>query len=128
MESKRQLQIAELVKRNMGMYLQQEGTYLYGTEALVTVTEVKISPDLGLAKIYLSVYNVEDKQTVLLQMEEQLVRIRQGLANRVKRQMRRVPEIALYLDETLDEMYRLNNLFDRLNDQDQMGSSQQEEE
>ena len=128
MESKRQLQIAELVKRNMGMYLQQEGTYLYGAEALVTVTEVKISPDLGLAKIYLSVYNVEDKQTVLLQMEEQLVRIRQGLANRVKRQMRRVPEIALYLDDTLDEMYRLNNLFDRLHDQDQMGSSQQEEE
>ena len=56
MESKRQKQVAELIKRNFGTLLQQEGAYIYGSEALVTVTSVKMSPDMSLAKIYLSVY------------------------------------------------------------------------
>ena len=130
MESKRQRQVAELVKRNMGMLLQQEGTYIYGAEPLVTVTEVKMSPDLSLAKIYLSVYNVEDKQTVILEMEEQHSRIRQGLGHRLRKHVRRIPDIAMYLDDTLDEMYRLNQIFDNMHENDQMGedSDQQQEE
>ena len=56
-ESKRQLQISEVIRRNFSAVLQQEGGYIYGTEALVTVTTVKVTPDLSLAKIYLSVYN-----------------------------------------------------------------------
>ena len=123
-ESKRQRQVAELVKRNFGTLLQQEGGYIYGTEALVTVTGVKMSPDLGIAKIYLSVYNIEDKQNVILEMEHNYVRLRQMLAGRLKRQLRRIPELSFFLDDTLDEMYRLNALFDRLEDDQQMGASE----
>jgi len=54
-ESKRMLQVAELVKRNISTVFQQEGTYYYGSEALVTVTNVKMSSDLGIAKVYLSI-------------------------------------------------------------------------
>ena len=92
------------------------------SDALVTVTTVKMSPDLGLAKIYLSVYNTDNKQEILLAMEQESVRLRQGLAHRVRKQMRRVPHIDFYLDDTLDEMYRLNDLFDKLHEDDQMGS------
>jgi Ribosome-binding factor A len=69
---------------------------------------------MGIAKIYVSVYNVEDKQSVVLQLEASNQKLRQSLANRVKRHMRRVPELNFYLDDTLDEMYRLNGLFNRL--------------
>ena len=106
------------------MVLQNEGTYIYGAEPLVTVTQVKVTPDFSLAKIYLSVYNTENKQAVLLEMEEHTSRLKQSLAGRVRKHMRRVPDIAFYMDETLDEMYRLNELFNRLHDEDQMGTDE----
>lgn len=93
--------------------------------ALVTVTMVKMSSDLGLAKIYLSVYNTENKQEVLLTFQQEAMRLRQSLARRVRNKMRRVPDIDFYLDDTLDEMYRLNSLFDKLHDDNQMGSEEE---
>lgn len=120
MESKRQRQVAELVKRNFSMVLQQEGVYIYGAQPLVTVTQVKMSPDLGLAKIYLSIWNTENKQAVMLQMEEETTRLRQQLSTRLRRHVRRVPDIALYEDETIDEMYRVDAMFDKLYEDKQM--------
>lgn len=114
METKRQLQVAELIKRNFGLVLQNEGSYVYGPEPLVTVTQVKISPDFSSAKIYLSVYNTEDKQSVILQMDNEMARLKQALSHRIRKHIRRIPEIAFYMDDTLDEMYRLNQLFDKL--------------
>jgi len=113
-ESKRQLQVSEIIKRNFGIVLQQEGSYIYGSEVLVTVTNVKITPDFSQAKIYLSVYNTENKQAVILQLEEEYHRLKQALAARIKKHVRRIPHIQVYLDETLDEMYRLNVLFNQL--------------
>jgi ribosome-binding factor A len=121
METKRQRQVAELVKRNFSMVLQSEGVYIYGSAPLVTVTEVKMSPDMGIAKIYLSIWNTENKQAVLLQMQEENTRLRQGLAQRLKRHVRRIPYIDFYEDETIDEMYRVDSLFDRLHEEKQMG-------
>ena len=127
MESKRQKQVAELIRRNFGIVLQQEGGYIYGMEPLVTVTTVKITPDQSMAKIYLSVYNTENKQAVLLQLHDQIHQLRQGLAHRIKKQVRRVPSINLYLDDTLDEMYKLRELFDKLDSDKQMGDRSEEE-
>jgi ribosome-binding factor A len=124
METKRQRQVAELVKRNFGVLLQHEGGYIYGTEPMVTVTSVKMTPDLSLAKIYLSVYNTENKQAVMLTLEEERSRLRQGLAYRLKRQLRRIPDISFYLDDTIDEMYRVEAMFDRLYRENQMGKQE----
>ena len=114
-ESKRQLQISEVIRRNFSVVLQQEGGYIYGTEALVTVTSVKVTPDLSLAKIYLSVYNTEDKEAIIMLLEKDYARLKQSLASRIKKQTRRIPNFSMYLDDTLDEMYKLNNVFDNLN-------------
>ncbi|MBK8702430.1 MAG: 30S ribosome-binding factor RbfA [Saprospiraceae bacterium] len=126
METIRQKQVAEMVKRNFSMVLQEEGGFIYGTSVLVSVTGVKMSPDLNIAKIYLSVYNTEDKQTVILEMEDQLVRLRQSLSHRLRKHVRRMPEIALYLDDTIDEMYRVNDLFNRLHNEGAMGTEEEE--
>lgn len=114
MASKRQLQVASLIKREFSTVLIQEGPYIYGVKPLVTVTNVKMTPDLGEAKIYVSVYNVEDKQTVLLEMEDNISRLKQLFGSRIRKRVRRVPDISLFLDDTLDEMYRINDLFDRI--------------
>ena len=124
MESKRQLQVAELIKRNFSIVLQNEGGYIYGAEPLVTVTQVKITPDFNLAKIYLSIYNTDHKQGVLLELDEHLTRLKQSLMARIRKHVRRMPDIAFFLDDTLDEMYRLNELFNRLHEEDQMGEEE----
>lgn len=118
MESIRQRQIGELVRRYFSMLLTEEGSYIYGRDKLVTVTMVKMTPDLLLAKIYISVYGTEDKQEVILQMEDSLPRLRQVLASKVGKQMRRVPELAFFLDDTIDEMYRVESLLNRVQDED----------
>ena len=124
MENKRQLQVGETIKRQFSLLLQQEGSYVYGAEPFVTVTSVKMTPDLGLARVYLSVYNTENKQAVILEMEEAHHRLKQGLHYRLRKHLRKMPELEYYLDDTLDEMYRLNNLFDRLHDENQMGNEE----
>ncbi len=112
-ESIRQRQVAELIKRNFSMVLTKEGSYIYGSQALVSVMDVKMSPDLGLAKIYVSIWNA-DKEEVMIALESSLSKLRQSLIYRIRKQVRRVPEIYLYVDDTLDEMKKLNDLFDNL--------------
>ena len=102
METKRQSQVSELIRRNFGIVLQQKGPNIYGIEALVTVTNVKMSPDLSEAKIYLSVFNTENKQEPLLLIQEELLKLKHELAHRIRKLVRVIPEISFYLDDTLD--------------------------
>lgn len=122
MATRRQLQVGELIKRNFSMVLQQEGHYIHDPEVLVSVTSAKMSPDLGLAKIYLSVFNTENKGAVLLQLSENKHRLKQLLYQRIKKHVRRVPAIDFYIDETLDEMAKLNQLFDRIEEDNEQGA------
>ena len=119
MESIRQKQIGELVRRHFSHILTQEGAYIYGRDKLVTVTQVKMTPDLLLAKIYLSIYGVEAKYEVIEELTAQLHRLRQLLSAKIGKQMRRMPEIELYLDDTVDEMYRVDALLNRVQEEDQ---------
>lgn len=117
MESKRQQQVAELILRNFSYVLQQEGLYIYGREPLVTVTSVKVASDLQLARIYLSIYNTENKEAILGQIREHDHKLKQEMYHRLKKQLRRMPALEYFIDETLDEMYRVEALFQRLEGQ-----------
>jgi ribosome-binding factor A len=127
METKRQKQISELIKRHISLVLQQEGTYIYGNKVLVTVTDVKMTPDFSLAKVYLSIFNTENKQEPILELQENYNRIKQIMGNRLKNHMRRIPDFAFYIDDTLDEMFKVEALFDRLHAENQMGSDSEGE-
>jgi len=118
MESIRQKQVGEVIRRYFGMILTEEGVNIFGRGKLVTVTEVKMTPDLLVAKIYISVYGTEEKQEVILLLEDAQVPLRQALAAKIGKQMRRMPEIEFFLDETLDEMYRVDELLNRVNEED----------
>lgn len=118
MESIRQKQIGELLRRYFGMLLTEEGSNIYGRDKLVTVTEVKMTPDLLIAKIYISVYGTENKQEVILELEDNYHRLRQALASKAGKHMRRVPELEFFLDDTVDEMYRVDALLNRGTEED----------
>ena len=114
----RQEQVGELVRRNFGVVLQNEGSYIYGSGPFVTVTEVQMTSDLGIARVYLSVFGTEDKQSVILKMEEEYARLRQAIGYRLRKHVRRIPDLQFYIDETLDEMYRLREVFDELKEEE----------
>lgn len=124
----RQKQVGEMIKRHFSLLLQQEGAYIYGTEPFVTVTNVKMTPDFNTAKIYLSIFNTENKQEVILEMENSYARLKSALVHRIGKQMRRMPELQFYIDDTLDEMFRVDTLFQRLEADNQMGRGREEEE
>ncbi len=109
MASKRQMQVSELIKRHFSDVLREEGYYIYGS-ALVTVTQVELTPDLSLASIYVSIFNVEDKELALEQIKENLWKLKQNLAKRIRNKVRRIPQLRLFLDETLDELSRIDEL------------------
>jgi len=110
----RQKQVAEMIRRHFGTVLQQEGSYIYGTTPFVTVTEVQVTPDFSQARIYLSVFNTENKQEVILQMENSYYRLKQSLAARIGKKIRRMPELKFFLDDTVDEMYRVEQLLNKI--------------
>ena len=114
MASRRQLQVGELIRRQFSTVLFEEGRYIYGHEVMVSVTNVIMSSDLGLAKIYVSVFNTENKQAVMLEIDEQLFRLKQSLQKKIRKQVRRIPDIQIFLDETLDEMEKVDKLFEEI--------------
>ncbi len=118
MESKRQKQVGELIRRHFSMILMEEGSLIYGRDKLVTVTDVRMTPDLLTARVYISVYGTENKQEVILEMEENLARLRHALGNRIGKSLRRVPQLAFFLDDTVDEMYRVEALLNRIQQED----------
>lgn len=126
MESKRQQQIGNLIKQNLGEVFQREGSYFYG-KAFVTIYDVKMTPDLYIARIYLSVYN-ENKSDVLDMIKSNTHAIKKSLVRRIKNKMRSMPVLEFYVDETLDEVFKMDELFKKLKDEREMGENQNEAE
>ena len=113
-ETKKQRQVATLIQKEFSAVLQQEGYLIYGN-ALVTVTQVRMSSDMGIAYIYLSVYGALYKQEVVKQMWDSLPRLRGELGKRTRKQLRRIPIIKFFIDDTLDQVEHLDNLFAQMN-------------
>ena len=124
METKRQKQINELLRRQFSMVLLDEGTYIYD-RAMVTVTRVVVSPDLQSAKVYLSVFNTENKMEVMAAMDENIHRLRHPLAGKVAKQLRKIPELKFFLDDSLDEFFRMDQILTKLRAENQMGTEEE---
>jgi ribosome-binding factor A len=125
METKRQKQIGELLRRQFSMVLLEEGGYIFD-KAMVTVTRVVISPDLMIAKVYLSVYNTDNKQEVMLSLDQHQHQLRHALAAKVGKQMRRIPDLKFFLDDSLDEYFRMDRILNQLRADNQMGADEEE--
>ena len=113
MLSKRQKQVARNLQRAMGDILIKNAKMWFGNK-IVTLTKVYVTSDLGLARFYLSLSSFDEPYEVLQLFNDQKKALRGLLGQKTKGQMRRIPEIEFFLDDSLDDMMRMDDLFDNL--------------
>ncbi len=109
MDSLRQNKVNSLLQQEMAWVFQQEGHRLL-PGGMITVTGVRVSPDLGLAKTYLSLFPVKDKNAVILRIRDDASHLRLLLGRRVGKQLRVVPELMFYVDDSLDRQEEIEKL------------------
>jgi ribosome-binding factor A len=109
MESVRQQKINKLVQKELAEIFRAEARNLFGG-AFITVTTVRVSPDLGLAKIYLSIMATKEKEAIFNSVKEQTNIIRKKLGLLVGKQLRVVPELNFYIDDSLDYAMKIEEL------------------
>ncbi|MBI5218214.1 MAG: 30S ribosome-binding factor RbfA [Bacteroidia bacterium] len=110
MDSVRQNKISRLLLKETGEIFQRESFRLFNG-AMITVTEVRASADLSVAKIYLSLFStINNPQELIDKVNENKSKIRFELGKRVKNQLRKVPELIFYIDDSLDKMERIEKL------------------
>jgi len=109
MASIRQEKIGGVIQKELGAIFQKEArTICLG--AMVSVTIVRVTPDMGLAKVYLSIFGSEDNEEVLGSIREHAKEIRYSLAKIVRNQLRKTPELAFYLDDSFDYAKNIDDL------------------
>jgi ribosome-binding factor A len=109
MDSQRQLKVSRLIQKELGEVFQQETRMLFGA-ALITVTQVRVSPDLGVAKVYVSLFNVKDNKALLEQIKSHTKEIRMKLSDRIRKQVRIIPNLVFFHDDSLDYAMRIDEL------------------
>ena len=111
MDSKRLDKINKLILKELGDIFQKELKPAAAVPSLmITVTHVKVTSDLGYANVYLSIFGVEDKKKVVEEVGQNARAIRGMLGNRVRHQMRVIPELRFFEDDSLDYIENIDNL------------------
>lgn len=109
MESTRQSKVSRLLQKDLGEIFQVESRNLFGGR-MISVTTVRISPDLGLAKVYLSIFPSDKSEETIQLIKMSSKNIRRILGRRVGKQLRIVPELAFYIDDSLDYIENIDSL------------------
>ncbi len=109
MESTRQQKVGRLLQKEMGEYLQQNSRELLPGK-MITVTVVRVSPDLGVAKVYLSIFPLKDEEKPIEDLQAHAGKIRYDIGQKVRNQLRAIPEFIYYLDDSLDYIDKIDNL------------------
>lgn len=116
-EGKRQKQVGGLIQQEMSDIFQRLGLSMM-EGGMVSISSVKITPDLLEARVYLSIFKVTDEKALLKKIEERKWEIKKELAARVKTQLRRIPELKFFLDDTLDQVFRMEEIFRQIKTED----------
>ncbi len=112
-ESNRQLKVGKLIQKDLGDIFQKDTKGLFG-KAFITVTAAKMSPDLSMAKVYLSFLMVDDQKQVLDDINKKKSEIRKILGNKIGKQVRIVPDLIFYLDDTAAYASKIDELLSGL--------------
>ena len=115
MSSIRQQQFNNVIQRELSAIFQKQGFAIW-KNALVTITSVVVTPDLSIARAYLSIYNTKEKEAVLEELQNHTNEIRNLLGKALRNHLRRIPELEFFLDDTLDEVFKMEQIFKDLKD------------
>jgi ribosome-binding factor A len=110
METKRQRQVAKVIQKDLGEIFQREMRTAFDG-AFVTITDVKTTPDLAIARVYMSFMLTKDKEGLLQIIRENTKVIRNHLAERVRHQFRIIPFLQFYIDDTAEYAQKMDALF-----------------
>lgn len=107
--STRQLKVAKELQKDLAEIIRSKGMAMFGG-AMVSVTEVRISPDLSVAKVYVSIFPSSKAEAAMQIVEDNARAIRGELGRLVAKQLRIVPELVFYQDTTLDYVEHIDEL------------------
>lgn len=121
-------QIAELVQREVALILQRE--YADQLQPMVTITHARVTGDLSIAYVYASVMGdtSEKREATFKQLKALTPQIRDQLASRIRHQVREIPELKFFLDESLQRAKRMENLFDRIREERQRRTGESDDD
>lgn len=108
-ESTRQKKVAKLIQKEVaGIFLRKGNEYAPGK--MISITKVRVSPDLSYAKIYISIFPSTNYSDILHKVQDHANKIRFDLGHKVRSQLRIVPEIAFFIDDSLDYIEKIDKL------------------
>ena len=108
MQETRQIKIARLLQKELSLIFQQQTRATHGV--MISVTRTKISPDLSICTAYLSVFPSEKGEEILANINANSKQIRYELGTRVRNQMRIIPELRFFIDDSLDYIEHIDEL------------------
>jgi len=109
--SKRQEKVSKLLQRDFAEIFQKEAQLFNG--ALITVTKVRVSPDLSYAKVFLSIFIPNgDADEIMKAIKAQTSNFRYALGKKIKNQVKKIPEIAFFIDDSLDYIDNIEKLLE----------------
>lgn len=115
-EGKRQKQVGGLIQEELNKIFQRLGLNMIDG-GMVSISSVKITPDLLEARVYLSFFQVTDANDALKKIQERAGEIKRELGNRVRQQLRRIPEVKYFRDDTLDQVFRMEEIFKKISEE-----------
>jgi len=116
-ESKRQRQVARLIQEELSDIFQRQGLNI-SHGGMISISGVKMTPDLLEARVYVSFYQITDPDQMLALIKDRKWEIKKQLAARIKHQLRRIPELQFFRDDTLEQVFRLEEIFKKIHEQD----------
>ena len=117
LEGKRQKQVAAVLEKELNEIFQRLGlTMIHG--GMVSIASVKITPDLFDARIYLSFYKIENPETALQSIKDRAWEIKKELSARVRHQLRSMPQLSFFWDDTLEYVDKIEKLFKEIKKQE----------
>ena len=116
-ETKRQKQIGQLVQQELSSIFQRLGFNVV-EGGMISVAAVKMTPDLLGAKVYLSMFQIKAPSEMLERIKERMGEIKKLLGIGLGKQLRRIPELSFFLDDTLDYVFKMEELFKKLKEED----------
>lgn len=109
MESTRQKKVSRLIQKEVADIFLKRGSELAHGK-MVSVTKVRVSPDLSFAKVFISIYPSPGQDDILKSIQDHSPKIRFEMGQKIRRQLRIVPEIAFFIDDSLDYIDKIDKL------------------
>ncbi len=113
MDSTRQNKYAKLIQKELSEIFLHHGKEYYGSN-FVTITEVRVSPDLALVKVYLSLFKAKETEKLMKEINRHVKEIRKQLGDRMKNSIRHIPELVFYHDDTADYADNIERLLNAI--------------